>query len=47
MLNKLMGIEERILSLYGDIGYYSVFMEKLAILKVCMGTLEIFPKLIK
>ena len=43
MLNKIKGIEERILSLYGDIGYYGVLMGKLAILKVCMGTPEIFP----
>jgi hypothetical protein len=38
-----MGIKERILSFYGEIEYYGGFMEKLAILKVYMGTLEIFP----
>jgi hypothetical protein len=30
-------------SFYGDIGYYEIWMGKLTILKVCMGTLEIFP----
>ena len=29
--------------MYGDIGYYGVLMGKLAILKVYMGTAEIFP----
>ena len=28
----------------GDFGYHGVLMEILAILKVCMGTLEIFPR---
>ena len=40
-----MGIEERLLSFDGDIGYYHVFMGILAISKVCMGTPEIFPKI--
>ena len=31
------------LSFCGDFGYYGVLMGKLAILKVCMGTLEILP----
>ena len=38
-----MGIEGRKLSFYGDFGYYGVFMGKLAISEVCMGTPEIFP----
>jgi hypothetical protein len=31
------------LSSCGDIEYYGVLMGKLAILEVCMGTLEILP----
>ena len=31
------------LSLYGDINHYDVFMEKLFISKFCMSKLEIFP----
>ena len=30
-------IEERMLSFYDDVGYYDDFMDKLVILKVCMG----------
>ena len=38
-----MGIEEIMSSFNGDIGYYVISMGKLAISKVCMGTLEIYP----
>lgn len=31
------------LSFYEDIGYYNIFIKKLAILIVHMSTLEIFP----
>ena len=37
MSNSLKGIEERMLNLYEDIGYYGILMEILAILKVYMG----------
>ena len=38
-------MKKRKLSFNGDIGYYVVFMGKLAILKVLMGTWEIFPNI--
>ena len=44
MLNKQKGIEEKKFNFYGDIRYYLLLMGILAILEVCMGTLEIFPK---
>lgn len=40
MLNKLKGQEKKMLSLYVNIDYYGVFIEKLIISKVCMDTLE-------
>ena len=40
-----MEIKERMLNLYGDIGYYDILMGKLAISIIYMGIVEISPKI--